>query len=99
MLGDLANTGGGVLAHVQVGVSEALENIGEYLGLHHDLGEVHRVLGDLSQAAAHLFCLSSFSVLFLFPCLGAARWRYAAHTDDIVDRRYCPERNFDLNLT
>lgn len=54
MFGDLADACRSVLAHIQVGVPEALENVGEHLGLHHDLGQIHRVLRNLSKAAAYL---------------------------------------------
>lgn len=54
VLGYLADARGGVLADVQVRVPEALEDVGEDLGLHHHLSQVHGVLRDLPQAAAYL---------------------------------------------
>lgn len=47
VFGDLADARRSVLANIQVGVPEALEDVGEHLGLHHDLGQIHGVLRDL----------------------------------------------------
>lgn len=54
VLGYLADASGGILANVQIRVPEALEDVGEDLGLHHHLGKIHGVLRDLAQAAAYL---------------------------------------------
>mmetsp|Transcript_9509 Transcript_9509/g.11726 ORF Transcript_9509/g.11726 Transcript_9509/m.11726 type:complete len:276 (-) Transcript_9509:538-1365(-) len=54
LLGDLADASGGVLAHLDVDVLQAVENAREDLSLDDDLGEVDGVLGDLSEALAHL---------------------------------------------
>lgn len=55
VLSNLADASCGVLAHIEVRVSQALENIREHLGLYHNFSEVHGVLGNLSQAAANLW--------------------------------------------
>lgn len=62
MLGDLADAGGGVLAHIQVGIPEALEDVGEDLGLDDHLCEIYGVLRDLPQAAAHLRSIGCLAV-------------------------------------
>jgi hypothetical protein len=54
VFGDFANQSGGILAHHQIHVLEAGEDLRENLGLHHHLGQVDRVLGDLRERAAHL---------------------------------------------
>ena len=56
VLGDLPYASRRVLPHVQVGVPETLEYVREDFRFHDHLREVHRVLRDLPQAAAHLFC-------------------------------------------
>lgn len=55
MLCDLADACRAVLPHEEVRVLQTLEDVGEHLRLHHDLCEVHRVLGDLPQTTTHLF--------------------------------------------
>lgn len=45
---------GGVLLDKFVGELEAGEDLGENLRPHHHLGQVHAVLGNLAQGAAHL---------------------------------------------
>jgi hypothetical protein len=44
-----------VLLHKLVRVLEAREALGKHLYLHDHLGQVHRVLGNLAQGAAHLW--------------------------------------------
>mmetsp|Transcript_33060 Transcript_33060/g.67673 ORF Transcript_33060/g.67673 Transcript_33060/m.67673 type:complete len:251 (-) Transcript_33060:260-1012(-) len=51
---DFANAGGGVLPHELVNVLQAMQDTWEDLGLHNNLGQIHRMLGNLSQAAANL---------------------------------------------
>lgn len=62
VLGDLADAGGSVLAHVQVRVPEALEYVGEDLGLDDHLCEIYGMLRDLPQAAAHLWSIGWLAV-------------------------------------
>lgn len=75
MLGYFANARGGILANVQVRVPEALEDVGENLGLHHHLCQIHRVLRDLSQAAAYLSCRSFESRTYAARHVGLTRAR------------------------
>mmetsp|Transcript_29344 Transcript_29344/g.62420 ORF Transcript_29344/g.62420 Transcript_29344/m.62420 type:complete len:233 (+) Transcript_29344:568-1266(+) len=52
--GDLPDEGCRVLPNKLVGIFEAIQYAWEDIGLHHDLGKVYRVLGDLRQARADL---------------------------------------------
>jgi hypothetical protein len=52
LLGDFADAGGGVLAHLHVDVLKAVQDSGEDLGLNDDLSQVDGVLRDLGEALA-----------------------------------------------
>ena len=54
VLGNLPDAGGRILANKGVIVLEAVENVGEDLGLNDNLCKVDRVLGDLGKASANL---------------------------------------------
>lgn len=71
---------GCVLLHKLVRVTQACEALGEHLSLHHHLGQVHRVLGNVTKSTAHLQPPAQACATRLAPGPNTVRCRMQATT-------------------